>query len=57
MLLRLVAEMRKWETHCMACDQCSMFYTAHNTPMQSIGACPIGRAIILNLIRILNHGL
>lgn len=58
MIIELVEAMRKWESHCMHCDQCSRYYTSTaSSDNNDEGACGVGRALILNLIRILDKGL
>lgn len=58
MILALVEALRHWESHCIACAQCRVYDTAPpHAAATCTGPCGIGRAIILNLIHILQRGL
>ncbi len=58
MILSMIEALRRWEGHCEECVQCRVY---DNAPPHSVsiggGPCGVGRAIILNLIRILQQGL
>lgn len=58
MILEMVEALRQWDSHCIHCTQCSLYDSAppHSAAIGQ-GPCGVGRVIILNLIRILQHGL
>lgn len=58
MMLQLVESMRIWENHCRVCQQCHRFYnTETSSTVEPGSACGVGRALILNIMKILNKGL
>lgn len=57
MILELVEALRRWESHITTCAECRKYDQAGPCLESQEQPCGIGRAIILNLIHILQRGL
>ena len=57
MLLDLVIALQRWEAHVQTCPQCRAFDDAPSWGTFNNDPCGIGRALILNLLKLLERGL